>query len=237
MNAPETPLDAQTAAVVSRLDVDSNTLLLCFGGLALGIGVPPYEFQKTLRSLDAKTMFVRDLDQAWYHRGVVGMGTSLTSAAEGLEIQIKRSKVNRLITLGNSSGGYAALLFGSMLGADQVLSFAPQTALGPISRLRIGEYRWPRQIARVYASSTASASQFNLRKTLTSPNFGSANVYFSSDHRLDRAYAENVETVPRVNKVAYTDRGGHALIRSLKEDGSLDSMLQQVVDGANPQTP
>ena len=44
--------------------------------------------------------------------------------------------------LGSSAGGYAALLFGRLLEADEVHAFGPQTFISPSLRLRYSDNWW-----------------------------------------------------------------------------------------------
>ena len=108
---------------------DSGALLLAFGGMVGRIGIPPFEFFSLAGSIPVKRLFVRDLRQAWYHLGVPDHGATLAQVAESLCRLIAPHEVERLVVAGTSAGGYAALVFGAMLGADSVVCFAPQTVL------------------------------------------------------------------------------------------------------------
>jgi esterase/lipase len=44
-----------------------------------------------------------------------------------LEGIIKINKYDNICFIGNSMGGYAAILFGTLLNIDNIISFAPQT--------------------------------------------------------------------------------------------------------------
>jgi hypothetical protein len=66
------------------LGSDSTTLLVAFGGMAGQLGMPPFEFFKATGGIPVKRLFVRDLHQAWYHRGIPGHGDTLVDAAASL---------------------------------------------------------------------------------------------------------------------------------------------------------
>lgn len=210
------------------LGQDSSTIAVCFGGLALGMGMPPYEFHKAMAPFQTNTVFVRDLEQCWYHRGIAGHGQTLREAATSLERILAGVDNTRLVTIGNSSGGYAALLFGHLLGADSVLSFVPQTLISPLSRARIREYRWPRQMMRVYTSRSTERRLMNLPRFLKSPTYSHAEIHYTSAHRLDRIYAEGMSTVARTILLDHSDRfTEHSLIRGLRDNGQLSSILDR----------
>lgn len=100
-------------------------LLAAFGGIMFALGVPPWEFFRLLSSLDTKRFFARDLDRCCYLRGVRGLGGSVPETAEGLRTLICELDVRRSVFTGNSSGGMAAILFGVLCGADEVVAFSP----------------------------------------------------------------------------------------------------------------
>ncbi|HEX5224860.1 MAG TPA: hypothetical protein VFW29_07005, partial [Solirubrobacteraceae bacterium] len=129
-------------ALSLELDVESDTLLIAFGGMNQRIGIPPFEFFAAAGDIPVKRMFVRDLSQAWYHRGVPGAGADLMSVHELLAKTVAQHRVKRLVTAGGSAGGYAALVFGTLLGADTVLCFSPQTTLDMSELARMGDHRW-----------------------------------------------------------------------------------------------
>jgi hypothetical protein len=79
-------------------------------------------------------LFVRDPSARWYNAGLPGVGRTLTEIAGRLEREVERLGATRVIAMGPSMGGYAAILFGCMMGAERVVAIAPQTLLDP--RLR-----------------------------------------------------------------------------------------------------
>ena len=120
--------------------VECVTLLVSFGGLAAGMGGHPagvarHEFVGTARRVGAShALFLKDPEQAWYLRG----GTDTADAYAGVtalvaqEVQALRPR--RLVLVGASMGGYAAIRVGLALGADVVLAFGPQVFIDPAER-------------------------------------------------------------------------------------------------------
>ena len=105
----------------------SHLLIIAFAG----IGVVPegerreirWEFENALHVIpDAHVMFVKDTSLSWYN------------AQDGRSdlVSILRSyrtsnNITRTATIGLSMGGFAAILFGSLIDADIALAFCPQT--------------------------------------------------------------------------------------------------------------
>ena len=97
--------------------------------------IPPFEFMNYLSSLYndcCDLLFYKDIHQCWYHKGIEGISTSIKETADYLERKINRQpekQYEKVIFMGTSAGGYAAILFGSLCKANYVISFKPQTIL------------------------------------------------------------------------------------------------------------
>jgi len=107
---------------------DPETLVVSFAGhdIVFG-GIPRFEFvnffEKNFNNIDRQ--FYIDKNKTSYHEGIVGISKNIEETASYLEKQIQGYK--NVLFLGVSSGGYAAILFGSLLKVKNVLAFIPQT--------------------------------------------------------------------------------------------------------------
>ena len=108
----------------------NNTLIVSFGGYAhLVGGIQPYEFLNFLKTNfpDTDQIYFKDSYSSSYHRGIKGISKCIDSTVEYIKTKIKG--YSQVLFLGNSGGGYAALLFGSLLNVSDVLAFMPPTML------------------------------------------------------------------------------------------------------------
>lgn len=108
----------------------SKTLIISFGGSKSGLGtLAMFEFKNFLEkhypSLDK--LFYIDEYQDWYQQGIKGITKSIDETVSHIHHLTK--KYDKIICIGSSSGGYAAILFGSLLDVDTVLTFNAQTYL------------------------------------------------------------------------------------------------------------
>ncbi len=71
--------------------------------------------------------FYIDCHRQCYHSGIKDKTTNIPETVEYLKNEMRLYK--RVIFIGVSSGGYAALLFGSLLNVSNVIAFIPQTIL------------------------------------------------------------------------------------------------------------
>lgn len=144
----------------------AGTMLIAFGGLQQHLGggrsggVPPHEFVRTCEKAGARySLFVKDPLRCWYCRGLGdggggssgdnGGGPSTASSytfeemVEVLREEIRSVKPDRVMTIGSSMGGYAAVRAGLLLDANLAIAFSPQVLLTPGERQSAGLSRVP----------------------------------------------------------------------------------------------
>jgi hypothetical protein len=217
---PDAPLSLDMAS-------DSRTLLLAFGGLVGQIGIPPFEFFSLTAQVPVKRLFVRDLRQAWYHRGIPGYGSGLPQVADALRPLLAEQGVERLVVAGASAGGYAALLFGTLLGAEEVLCFAPQTVLDLDILAEMGDRRWDWRLGRQTAAGAVDGRFTDLRRVLPAARCAETGyrIYFDDSLHADRMHAERLADLPGVRLYRF-GRGSHNIARSLRDTGALERVLR-----------
>jgi hypothetical protein len=220
---PSTPLSLD-------MDRDSRTLLIAFGGMRGQLGMPVFEFFKATGGIPVKRLFVRDLRQAWYHRGIPGHGSTIEAVAQSLGELIERHGADRLVVAGNSAGGYAALLFGTLLGADTVLGFAPQTVLELQVLAEIDDHRWDEQLQELTTAGALDPRWTDLRRALPQARRRGTRyeLYFDDSYDLDRLQAERLAEVEGV-QLHRLDGGAHGIARDMRESGELERVLQRAL--------
>jgi hypothetical protein len=106
-----------------------DKLFISFGGMYSLGDIPPFEFLNTLSeySPEYDKYFYTDSRKAWYNRGIESISTTVEKTVEYLKEKI--SPYKQVIFIGSSAGGYAAILYGSILKIDHVIAFYPQTEI------------------------------------------------------------------------------------------------------------
>lgn len=218
--------------VVADLAPDSPVLAIAFGGLLMSVGgLPPFEFFGVLNeAASVKKIFLRDLDQSWYHRGVEGLGSDIAGVETGLREIVAEAEPRRLVMLGASAGGYAALLFGRLLGADEVHVFGPQTFISPGLRLRHLDRRWSQPWRALMLSGRYQPRYGDLyRFYRRTPSLGGhVVVHYSDAERLDDAHARRLGRHPDVELRRYAE-GGHFIVKHLRDSGQLQPLLRSLL--------
>lgn len=88
-----------------------------------------YEWYNTRFEGIYKHIFIRDIHKQWYLSGI----NSEINTPEALLQFLKSETAGYSVkTIGSSAGGYAAVLYGSLLNADQALSFNGQFELATL---------------------------------------------------------------------------------------------------------
>ncbi len=211
--------------VVIDCSVAHNSLLIAFGGISGKMGVTPFEFFNLSKSFDTNRIYVRDFAQSWYHQGLPGIADDIDGIVDFLREKITQSHADKVIMVGNSMGGYAAILFGVLLDADTVHAFSPQTFINKLNRLRYFDRRWRKQIKKTYHIKTKK--YFDLKSVLHGSQNKlkcQINIYYSDTHRLDKIHATHLTSFSNVKLNAY-EKGGHRLVKHLRDTGELNKII------------
>lgn len=205
----------------------SKHLVVTFGGINRGIGLPVFEFFNILSESNIDKVFVRDFFQMWYLNGVDDTINTLEKLKVQLENIIK--DYERVTFIGNSMGGYAAILFGTLLNVNKVISFAPQTFIDARNRFWKFDIRWRKQINNIHKTKVCK-EYYDLKSFFNHNNISekpSIEIYYSSNDRLDKLHAERMQSFKNINLFEFKD-GGHEVIRVLKESGQLHTILRNL---------
>lgn len=209
----------------------ADTLLVLFAGLGPTHGTPRFEFLRAAASLPVQRLYLRDHVQAWYQRGVLGLGDDIASTARALQERIDAARVRRLVVAGNSAGGYAALLFGHLLRADAVLAFSPRSFVGWRQRVRHRDFRRWRELAALSRSGGPDPAFEDLVAVFgDAPGFARADVHYATGDRIDVLHAERLGPTPGVVLHPHPV-GGHSLVASLRADARLTALLREACTG------
>ena len=203
----------------------SPAVMIAFGGIKLGLGVPTFEFFRLASDLPVHKLFFRDVHQAWYHRGLPGVGARIDEIAAFIQREIGSVGARRVAVFGNSMGGYAALLFGALIQAQEVHAFAPQTFLSPWQLLKSRDFRWKRDIWRVYLSADYRR-HLDLRGALCAAKKTQFHVHFSPTNRLD---ARHLAACANVHLHAHPE-GGHRVVKALRDNGTLQQIVRSAIE-------
>jgi hypothetical protein len=223
-------LQDNASPIAIEVDRSSSSVLIAFGGIQGSLGMPPFEFFNLAAGIGTSKIFVRDLEQAWYHFGLPGLSRDIEGTAKLLRNEVTRLAPGRVIMCGNSMGGYAAILFGHLLEVDEVHAFCPQTFIGRFRRMIFRDKRWAEQMRRLHSSGEMQRDYSDLRRLVLARtgNKPIIHIHFSLTNRLDKRHALRMGNLDSVILHGYAEKMGHKLVRSLRDSGR----LREIITGA-----
>jgi len=153
-----TDLASSEGAVLLDFQAEGAPLVIAFASFNPEVATPPYEFFGRLKKLESiskqpiNKLLLRDPVNNWYHHGIPGLGADSAEAAARLQGLVSALNPSSVMTLGQSMGAYAAILYGALINADQALAFG-SLAYFDSSLLRMSsDYRWMDVVQRVEAA-------------------------------------------------------------------------------------
>jgi len=193
---------------VHSIIIGGKRLIICFGGMALQFGgILPFEFLNYLSTIyknECDLIFFIDKDQCWYHNGIKDITHNIDGTISYLNNIINDGKYDKVLFMGTSAGGYAAILFGSLCNnVHNVISFIPQTILIDPIDIRYSNLKTI------------------INKTTTYLLYGALIISDISDiHHI--SHCENVETFANVTVIKHNDCD----MKQLRDDG----LIKQYID-------
>lgn len=215
-------LDSPTAEAAAEVlhRIGSPHAVLSFGSKGQGIYSPRPEMAGTLLELGVDVLFYRDFQQAWWCQGLMGLSRDVASTAEYLRGRMRQFGYRRVMTTGASMGGYGAILFGVMIGAERIVAFGPQT------RVNLAAFER-------YEGTDARAVRFDFRgrdadlaRVLEEiPYDGRIEIHFSTGSGTDALQARHLERFPQVSLHPH-DSEDHNTAAVLKAEGRLGGLFR-----------
>lgn len=216
--------------VFHLFDEASPTVLIVFSGKQPNVNKPGFNLGKGTIGWPVNKIYVRDLSNLWYHGEHPGIGGGVDDLAAYLFTLIDRADARRVVTVGGSMGGYAAILFGFLLGAQKVVAFGPQTFIDKWNRLRYWDYRSMQLKKEVYASPYAKSEYYDLRSVLlAAERRPSVRVHIGAGNRIDRGHARHLWGISEVS-ITYHDTHRHDISRVLKKRSTLYPIIREELE-------
>lgn len=198
----------------------SDVLVVSYTGVGLELGIQKPEFGKSLAGLSGNTMpavaYVTDRHRSWFNGGI------LERIVVALNDIIGRGAFGRVVTIGNSMGGFGAIITASKLNnCRQCLAFCPQSSVHP--RIVPFENRWTEWRDRIsewdVPDATTELSQ-QVRYDL----------YFGLGSGTDQKHANRYLSVDCENLSIHNIKGcGHQVAAHLKRQGLLQGIIHNTL--------
>jgi len=192
---------------------------LAFGGIAKGLGVPVFEFMRTLSTAGVSSLFVKDPTQSWYQNPIEGLGKSPNEISVNLRALLDQHfPGKRVVAVGNSMGGFAAIAFGCLCNLDRVVAFSAQTFIDPELRRQHRDIRWKEEMGRIQTIHIGDLAPLVSERPID------IDIYAGEKTNLDVMHARHLDGLPRV-KLHLLPECGHDVSAWLRAQGKLDEII------------
>ena len=212
-----------------RLDgtAGSTTMIISFAVFPAPGGKSAFDFVRATNPLQVQKLFLRDPNMMWYQKGTPGVGNDVPAVVEYVRGVIVRGGVTRVVMIGNSGGGFSAILFGALVGADEIHAFNPPTKL-----LEESDTSCPEQLNQLAAERGLTSPYLDLRRVLREHLQPKTKIYihYSRGDGRDKRHARYLVEFPNVQLIQYPFVSHH-VARFFAERAMLSPLLQAAVDG------
>lgn len=200
-------------------------LVIVFTGLADQAQMPIVTFDRNLAALGASAIYMRDRSRYLFLNGVPGIAEDRDAAIAMLRGLIAEIAPTRLITLGSSSGGHAAVGYGISLGADAIIGFSAATNLTAAFCASDGRGR-----AVIHKLSRFPEEMLDLRPGLrSSAKRPDIHLVYGANHPQDQAHAQYLANEEGVSLYPLDDVEAHPTLAVMGSRGDLLRFLRGIV--------
>jgi hypothetical protein len=195
--------------------------------------VNTFSKMKRAKDFECDAYFVRGKGNRWYFDGIDGAETIEESVEFFKQLFLRYDHV---VCVGNSMGGYGALLFGLACEATHIIAFSPQTRFDREFCEAIGERRWQGEYRSL--PQYQSLEEMTARAMLDRNSKTRIDIYVGERQPEDVAYVREIEYYPNVT--THYMPSDHNLVYELRKSGELERIIyeslqkgqQQAVGGA-----
>jgi hypothetical protein len=163
---------------------------------------------------------------------VKGLGSNVDEIAISLRKLIEKIEPSRVITIGQSMGAYAAIMFGQLLKVDRILAFGTLSFLEPEKMREIDDTRWLLSSEQL-AVEGLKVKYFDLLQLCqNSCDRPDLRIFYGQkpdpdtkgEVNLDDFHARRMAVLPNCTIYPHAD-SGHAIVQYLIDNKSIDRLL------------
>jgi hypothetical protein len=205
----------------------SDILMISFAVFPAPGGKSAFDFRRATSPLGVKRLFLRDPHMMWYQMGTPGISDDVPGVVEFLKKIIAQEHAKRVVMIGNSGGGFSALLFGALVGVDEIHAFNPPTLLrGP------DDTSAPEQLEALILEKGGNIPYLDIREIFREHLKPETKVYihYSRGESRDKRHAKYLREFPNVRLIEYPFVSHH-VARFFAERAMLTPLLDAAARG------
>jgi pimeloyl-ACP methyl ester carboxylesterase len=200
-----------------------KTTLLAFTGSPFQFGGPIDIMHRWLTNLEVNIVYIYDSAWCFCLGPMKGLGMGFDENAAMLQVILDSLGTSRCLSIGNSGGGFSALMFSTRLAVDRCLVFSPPTTLKesvPWLRRRLLSFDGLLDGDGCIAVNQQIAARHGA---------GQTRVLFPNDHERDKIAAMTLKSLPNMDLSPLLGHSVHNILPRLAADGLLQGELDWLV--------
>lgn len=204
----------------------SDRLLLVFTGLAARLSIPVMFFHQFIKTMRTNVLYLYDDRRLMFLGGVTSLAPTYAGTLDAIRGMADSLGARRILSLGNSGGGYAAIRYGTDLDAERILCISPPTTFHPEMLERDRRARTVAQRLLVEQPEMC----VDLRPYLEGrPHRPPIRVFYAEHVAEDRLHALNLAGLDGVQIEAVPGATEHHLMPTLHKRGKLLPALRELL--------
>lgn len=212
---------------------NSDTLIVTFAGMGWKKSIPTFIFHNFLTPYTVDKLFLRDIKMRYYLTGLKHCTDNFEQTVEFIKNMTIDKGYKKIIAIGCSSGGYAAILYGNLLNFTKIIAFNPQTVLNDKKESLIGDIynapktcRWLRNLHKEDANYQKTLDLMNY-----SPFSSEIDIHYSvgGNKGIDRNHALYLASDLKCN-IHEHPGNDHMIALSLRDNGKLKDIIINVIE-------
>ncbi|WP_422002593.1 tetratricopeptide repeat protein [Reyranella sp.] len=223
--------DDRTADVQAvRAEGRARATVIVMAGALFG-NLPLTFLDALLAPHDVNTVYVRDFRKRAFLTGIASLGADEPQSVANLQRLVEDLGAPRTIVLGSSSGGFSALRYGALLGADDAISFAGPTLASSFFGSTAASVWNPSYLVHLLLQREKDLP-FDLVPLLQSPSRTRFHQYYGTDNAEDVAQAQRIAGLANVLLRPVAGVADHLVVDHLIADGAFDALLDSLCRGS-----
>ncbi|WP_143221881.1 YqiA/YcfP family alpha/beta fold hydrolase, partial [Acetobacter fabarum] len=185
-----------------------------------------FDYYSFSRREDIDILLVRDLNNTWYFYPGYNISDDKDHECLLSEIINISSQYQRVICVGSSMGGFAAIYFGQKISNCTILSFSPQVNIDIEYLNRHGDMRQRAEIS-IVNDRMRNKKQLNILN-IDNPHENKFFVYFGKNDVIDSKFAAEMacNKTFTVSRLPYVN---HGLIHVIHASNTLNELMESLI--------
>ena len=179
-------------------DKPSNKLVIFFSNIGEWSTIS--DISNIYSNNNCNKLFVND-KHLWYLKGFPQCSNNIQNTLEYLKTKINESKCNEIIMVGYGSGGFGAILYGSLLNIQNIVVYNPYTYLDDKTRQKYNDNRWDDYGGLKYLQENIDNKYMNLKYIPKSNS--KIIVLYSRNNIIDVSHYYNLKCNENLNVYGY----------------------------------